>query len=137
MSVCALDHIVLDVANVEQSLRFYQTALGLSAERVGAWRRGEVGFPSLRINASTIIDLVSASGTPAHTATSSRTNLAHFCLVTDSPDLESAMQNLAAAGVAVETGPVTRSGARGNATSIYFRDPDQNLIELRTYAGQA
>jgi len=136
MSVCALDHIVLDVANVEQSLHFYQSALGLGAERVEAWRRGEVGFPSLRINEATIIDLVSDSGAPASTNASSRTNLAHFCLVTDSASLDQAIQTLAAAGVAVETGPVTRSGARGNALSIYFRDPDQNLIELRTYAGQ-
>jgi len=136
MSVCALDHIVLDVTNVEESLRFYQAALGLSAERVDAWRRGEVGFPSLRINESTIIDLVSESRTPA-TLGQVRTNLAHFCMVTDSPSLDEAMQTLSAAGVAVETGPVTRSGARGTALSIYFRDPDQNLIELRTYAGQA
>src|SRR5262249_29208802 len=113
---------------------------GLDAERVEAWRRGEVGFPSLRINASTIIDLVSDAGGPSSSggdSDTSRTNLAHFCLVTDSPNLDAAMHSLAAAGVAVETGPVTRSGARGNALSIYFRDPDQNLIELRTYAGQA
>jgi catechol 2,3-dioxygenase-like lactoylglutathione lyase family enzyme len=133
MSVCALDHIVLNVANVEQSLHFYQTALGLGAERVEAWRRGEVGFPSVRVNESTIIDLVSESGSPAQ----GRTNLAHFCLVTDSPNLEQAIQTLNSAGVAIETGPVTRSGARGNALSIYFHDPDQNLIELRTYAGQS
>jgi catechol 2,3-dioxygenase-like lactoylglutathione lyase family enzyme len=133
MSVCALDHIVLDVANVERSLEFYQKGLGLPAERVDAWRRGEVGFPSLRINESTIIDLV--SGSPAQSP--ARGNLAHFCLVTDSPDLDEAMRSLASAGTAIETGPVRRSGARGNALSIYFRDPDQNLIELRTYAGKA
>jgi len=114
---------------VKQSLDFYQRALGLSAERVEAWQRGEVGFPSLRINESTIIDLVSGSAgqSPA------RSNLAHFCLVTDSPNLDQAIQTLQAAGVAIETGPARRSGARGDALSIYFRDPDKNLIELRTY----
>jgi catechol 2,3-dioxygenase-like lactoylglutathione lyase family enzyme len=129
MAVCALDHIVLDVADVKRSLEFYQRALGLSAERVEAWQRGEVGFPSLRINDSTIIDLVSDSAGQAP----ARGNLAHFCLVTDSPNLDQAIQTLQAAGVAIETGPARRSGARGDALSIYFRDPDKNLIELRTY----
>ena len=134
MPVCALDHIVLNVADVERSLRFYQAALGLTAERVEAWRRHEVGFPSLRINASTLIDLVMAPERAS--ASESKSNLAHFCLVTDSPTLDEATQALEAAGAVVETGPVVRSGARGNALSIYFRDPDNNLIELRTYAGQ-
>jgi catechol 2,3-dioxygenase-like lactoylglutathione lyase family enzyme len=132
MAVCALDHIVLDVADVKRSLEFYQRALGLGAERVEAWQRGEVGFPSLRVNDSTIIDLVSdAAGQSGHSA--ARGNLAHFCLVTDSPNLDHAIQTLHAAGVAIETGPARRSGARGDALSIYFRDPDNNLIELRTY----
>jgi catechol 2,3-dioxygenase-like lactoylglutathione lyase family enzyme len=130
MPVCALDHIVLNVSDVERSLAFYQSALGLTAERVDAWRRKEVGFPSLRINESTIIDLVAA---PARAA-EGELNLAHFCLVTDSPTLDEAIQALSAAGTSIETGPAVRSGARGNALSIYFRDPDQNLIELRTYA---
>ena len=133
MSVCALDHIVLNVADVERSLNFYEQALGLGAERVEAWRRHEIGFPSVRISPSTLIDLVSAPRTEAELG---QENLAHFCLVTDSPNLDDAIKSLAAAGVEVETGPATRWGARGAALSIYFRDPDHNLIELRTYAGQ-
>src|SRR5579859_4393622 len=58
MPVCALDHIVLNVANVERSLRFYQTTLGLAAERVEAWRRHEVGFPNVRVSPSTLIGLI-------------------------------------------------------------------------------
>ncbi|MCA1646059.1 MAG: VOC family protein [Chloroflexi bacterium] len=133
MPVCALDHIVLNVADVERSLAFYQNVLDLAAERVEAWRRHEVGFPSLRINASTLIDLVQAPQAESE----GRSNLAHFCLVTDSSSLDEAMRMLAEAGTEIETGPVVRSGARGNALSIYFRDPDQNLIELRTYAAAA
>ena len=132
MRVSALDHIVLNVEDVERSLAFYQGQLGLAGERVDAWRRGDVRFPSVRVNKQTIIDLVAA---PAGSADQSRTNLAHFCLVTDSPDLDGAVQALQRAGVAIEEGPTVRSGARGNALSIYFRDPDHNLIELRTYAG--
>jgi catechol 2,3-dioxygenase-like lactoylglutathione lyase family enzyme len=131
--ITALDHIVLNVSDVERSLAFYEGVLGLSAERVEAWRRGELRFPSVRINESTIIDLVQAPAEPGER----RLNLAHFCLVTEDEDLEATARELSSAGVAVEVGPAVRSGARGNALSIYFRDPDDNLIELRTYARAA
>ena len=133
LRISALDHIVLNVQDVQRSLDFYHGHLGLPAERVDAWRRGEVRFPSVRVNDATIIDLVQSVAD----GTAQTTNLAHFCLATDSPDLESAIQALADAGVRVEQGPVVRSGARGDALSIYFRDPDNNQIELRTYARQA
>jgi catechol 2,3-dioxygenase-like lactoylglutathione lyase family enzyme len=128
--VVALDHIVLNVQDVERSLAFYERTLGLPAERVEAWRRGELRFPSVRVNDSTIIDLVHAPSDSSQ----QRLNVAHFCLVTDSPDLDVVADQLRSAGVSIEIGPVVRSGARGNALSIYFRDPDDNQIELRTYA---
>lgn len=129
--IIALDHIVLNVADVERSLAFYSRTLGLPAERVEAWRRGELRFPSVRVNDATIIDLVHA---PAE-AGERVENLAHFCLVTDAEDINAVAQELTSAGVVIERGPGMRSGARGNALSLYFRDPDHNLIELRTYAG--
>jgi catechol 2,3-dioxygenase-like lactoylglutathione lyase family enzyme len=131
MRVVELDHIVLLVSDVERSLAFYSGTLGLSAERVERWRAGEVGFPSVRVNADTIIDLVKA---PARDG-ARQPNLAHFCLVTDTEGLDGAIQELASAGVSVKKGPGRRSGARGDAMSIYFDDPDGNEIELRTYAG--
>ena len=129
IGVTGLDHIVLNVADVERSLAFYQDTLGLAAERVEAWRSGKLQFPSVRVNASTIIDLVAAPG-----ANRQQPNLAHFCLVTDRQDLVGVARELTAAGVQIEVGPAVRSGARGDGLSIYFRDPDDNLIELRTYA---
>lgn len=127
-----LDHIVLNVTDVERSLAFYGRCLGLGAERLEAWRRGEVGFPSLRVDESTIIDLV---GVPAGQEADAgrRTNMAHFCLVAAADDLEPLMAQLGEAGVAIERGPVTNWGARGMGRSIYFRDPDGNLVELRAY----
>ncbi|HZO30118.1 MAG TPA: VOC family protein [Chloroflexota bacterium] len=130
--ISALDHIVLNVADVERSLAFYSELLGLPAERVEAWRRGELRFPSVRVNEATIIDLVHAPAESGKT----RLNLAHFCLVTDEADLNAVKDQLESVGITTEVGPAVRSGARGNALSIYFRDPDDNLIELRTYAGQ-
>jgi catechol 2,3-dioxygenase-like lactoylglutathione lyase family enzyme len=133
MRVSGLDHIVLNVKDVKQSLTFYQRHLGLAAERVEAWQRGDVRFPSLRINQSTIIDLVGTPGTDG----GMRPNLAHFCVVVEDADLTGAAEDLNRAGVKVEQGPAMRSGARGDALSIYFRDPDDNLIEVRTYARRA
>ena len=131
MRVCGLDHIVLNVRDVERSLDFYHRVLGLPAERVEAWRKGDVGFPSVRVNEATIIDLFA---TPEADGAGSGLNLNHFCLVTERADLEAAAQELTQAGVTIERGPAVRSGARGDGLSVYFRDPDNNLIELRTYS---
>jgi catechol 2,3-dioxygenase-like lactoylglutathione lyase family enzyme len=131
MRVCGLDHIVLNVQDVERSLDFYHRVLGLPAERVDAWRKGEVGFPSVRVNESTIIDLFAMPEDDG--AARGGLNLTHFCLVTERADLETAAQELEHVGVTIERGPAVRSGARGDGFSVYFRDPDANLIELRTY----
>jgi catechol 2,3-dioxygenase-like lactoylglutathione lyase family enzyme len=129
--ISGLDHIVLNVTDVERSLEFYSGVLGLPAERVEGWRKGELPFPSVRINEGTIVDLVKAK----EGLDERRLNLAHFCLVCDDADLDAVAQELTSLGVTIEVGPARRSGARGMALSIYFRDPDDNLIELRTYAG--
>jgi catechol 2,3-dioxygenase-like lactoylglutathione lyase family enzyme len=132
MRVCGLDHIVLNVRDVERSLDFYHRVLGLPAERVDAWRKGDVGFPSVRVNDAIIIDLFAMP--EGGGASGAGLNLNHFCLVTERADLEAAAEELTQAGVTIERGPGVRSGARGDGLSFYFRDPDANLIELRTYA---
>jgi catechol 2,3-dioxygenase-like lactoylglutathione lyase family enzyme len=130
MRIAGLDHIVLNVADVERSLGFYNGCLGLPAERVEEWRRGTLPFPSVRINDATIIDLVKTDPDAPRGAP----NLNHFCLVTADADLDEISDALGRAGVPIENGPAIRSGARGDALSIYFRDPDHNQIEVRTYA---
>ena len=120
--VTGLDHIVLDVSDVERSLAFYVDQLGLAPMRVDEWRRGEVLFPSVRIDATTIIDLLAGAPTGE--------NLNHFCLVIEPTDLDA----LGAGGrFEVVDGPDIRFGAQGNATSLYVRDPDGNTVELRHY----
>ncbi|HET6951494.1 MAG TPA: VOC family protein [Acidimicrobiales bacterium] len=122
-SALGLDHIVLVVADVERSLAWYGRHAGLPAERVEAWRRGELPFPSLRIDPGTIIDLIPGRGDDG------RGHLDHICLVVGAdhqaalaadPDLE-----------VVDRG--MRSGARGDAYSIYVRDPDGLTVEFRSY----
>ena len=116
------DHFVLDVADVERSLAFYVGELGLAPVRVDEWRRGEVLFPSARVDESMIIDFVATPPTGE--------NMNHFCLVIEPVDFDT----LVAAGrFDVVDGPGTRFGARGDGTSLYVRDPDGNTVELRYY----
>ena len=124
MHIVALDHIVLKVADVERSLAFYAETLGLPAERVDQWRAGKVGFPSVRVNEHTIVDLVSEPP--------DGNNLAHFCLVADG-DIETLKAELEGKNVAIERGPLSRSGARGDGLSFYIRDPDGTQVEIRCY----
>jgi catechol 2,3-dioxygenase-like lactoylglutathione lyase family enzyme len=120
--VVALDHVVLNVADVERSLAFYVDELGLEPIHVEEWRRGERFFPSVRVSADTILDLLAAPRTGD--------NVDHVCLVVEPMDFDA----LKASGrFDVLEGPATRFGARGDGTSIYFRDPDANLVELRYY----
>jgi len=122
LKVTDLDHIVVNVADVERALAFYCDELGLAPVRVDEWRRHEVPFPSARVNASTIIDLLPLAR-PGE-------NIDHFCLVVEPTDLA----EIAASGrFEVVSGPVQRYGARGDGMSLYVRDPDGNLVELRYY----
>jgi catechol 2,3-dioxygenase-like lactoylglutathione lyase family enzyme len=117
-----LDHIVLLVESVDKSLAWYAAVLGAEPDRVDEWRRGEASFPSLRLNADTVIDLVEEERTGE--------NVKHFCLVVEDADLH----QLARSGqVEVVEGPDQRWGARGTGTVLYVRDPDDNVVELRTY----
>jgi catechol 2,3-dioxygenase-like lactoylglutathione lyase family enzyme len=120
--IVAFDHVVLNVADVERSLSFYCGELGLAGERIEEWRRAEVLFPSVRVTESTIIDLLAAPRTGE--------NADHICLVVEPMDFD----ELKASGrFEVVDGPARRSGARGEGTSLYLRDPDRNLVELRYY----
>lgn len=142
--VTELDHIVLNVRDIDKTLGFYTGVLGLQGERVQEFKEGKVGFPSVRINEHTLIDFSQvsqvspvSSDKPVKKASASETgvggNLNHFCLVVDEVDFSVIVNYLKEHGVQILTGPVSRWGARGRATSIYFNDPDGNEIEIRAY----
>jgi len=122
MHVTGLDHLVLRVGDVERALGYYCGVLGLPGERIEQWRRGEVPFPSVRVDAGTIIDLLEAPRTGE--------NLDHLCLVLEAADWEAAVLS---PEIEVLRGPSQLFGARGTGTSIYTRDPDGNTVELRHY----
>ncbi|MFV0523164.1 MAG: VOC family protein [Acidimicrobiales bacterium] len=122
MHVHTLDHIVLNCADVETSLAWYTERIGLVGDRVDEWRTGEVPFPSVRINDHVLIDLFDGP----HDGT----NLNHFCLVVDRADVDRVVDDPA---FEVVDGPGDRYGARGRGWSVYVRDPDGNIVELRSY----
>lgn len=122
VKVEGMDHIVLVVADVERSLAWYRDTLGLQPVRVEEWKDGRAPFPSVRIDERTIIDLLAGDRTGM--------NLDHLCLAIEPTDLH----ELAGSGrFDVVDGPGPRFGARGTGTSLYVRDPDGNVVELRHY----
>jgi catechol 2,3-dioxygenase-like lactoylglutathione lyase family enzyme len=122
MRVHALDHLVINSADVERSLAWYTGALGLRGERVDDWRAGRVPFPSVRIDDHTIIDLMALPR--------SGRNIDHLCLVVDRVDVDAVPAD---DRFDVVEGPVERWGARGIGWSVYVLDPDGNQVELRSY----
>ena len=134
IKITELDHIVLNVRDIDRSLRFYTDVLGLKGERVEEFRAGQVGFPSVRIHDRTIIDLFpSHDGATQLTSETVRRNLNHFCLVVGPEDFSGIVEYLQENQVVIREGPVSRWGAQGRATSVYFPDPDGNEIEIRCY----
>lgn len=121
---------MLNVRDIERSLAFYIEVLGLEGERLEEFREGKVGFPSVRISETCLIDLMTVDRDKSEEAT---TNLAHYCLVAENLDFENLIDNLGKAGVTVLRGPVSRWGARGDAKSLYILDPDDNEVEIRSY----
>lgn len=122
MRVSGLDHVVLCVADTRRSVKWYSERLGLVSERFEEWQRGEVLFTSLRIDENTIIDLLETEP--------SGVNVDHLCLVVEDFDPD---QAAASGDWDVHGGPAEVWGARGMGRSLYVRDPDGHVIELRTY----
>jgi catechol 2,3-dioxygenase-like lactoylglutathione lyase family enzyme len=119
--VRALDHIVLCVRDVAATRRFYEQLLGMESreERPGKW--------SLHFGAQKI-SLQDAMHAPA-IARDTVPGSGNFCLLTDEP-LDAVAAALHQAGVAILDGPAERAGATGPILSVYFHDPDGNLVEV-------
>jgi len=129
-----MDHIVLNVVDIEMMLQFYTEILQLPGERLDAFRTGSVPFPSVRISKDTVIDLFPRKmwqgAVPADVC---RPNLNHFCLTTDQATWEQLRVRLLDRGITIDDGPVRRWGAHGTGISLYIRDPEENIIEIRYY----
>ena len=126
-----LDHLVLTVADIERSAAFYEGALGFERE----FFRGPEGQPrhALRFGRQKINLQDRATDTPTKALTPTFGS-GDFCLIAAVP-LDEVLAHLQARGIPIVDGPVARRGALGPMRSIYFRDPDGNLVEVAEYPG--
>jgi catechol 2,3-dioxygenase-like lactoylglutathione lyase family enzyme len=121
MRIASLDHLVLTVADPDATVAFY--------ERLGMLREAfEGGRVALRFGRQKI-NLHRAGAEIAPHARRPTPGSGDVCLLVEGP-LDAVERELAAAGIAVELGPVERTGAQGPLRSLYLRDPDGNLVEL-------
>ncbi|MEE8188170.1 MAG: VOC family protein [Kiloniellales bacterium] len=121
-----LDHLVITVRDVEATCRFFETVLGMRRETFGEGRVA-LHFGRQKINVHPYpspVELVAKDPRPG---------TVDLCFIAETP-LERVMAHLAACGIEIEMGPVECVGAEGPMTSVYFRDPDGNLIEVSNYA---
>ena len=133
---CLMDHIVLNVEDDVKMITFYSKVLLFATERLEEYRTGDAPFPSVRLNADTIIDLFPKKMWQKSSGTGQdRGRLNHFCIVLNHEAWKNLLERLQANNVEIEEGPVPRWGAHGTGISIYFRDPEGNLIEARQYEG--
>lgn len=125
MKIDRLDHLVLTVRDVEATCRFYSTVLGMEVVSFGSGHRA-LAFGHQKIN------LHQAGHEYLPHAANPLPGSADLCFISAIP-LSSVLDHLRACDVPVLEGPVERTGATGRIRSVYFRDPDQNLIEISEY----
>ncbi len=125
MKIDRIDHIVLTVGDVAATVAFYTRVLGMEEVRFGEGRTA-LRFGRQKIN------LHQAGREFEPKAAAPMPGSADLCLISATP-LEAVLRRLEARGVAIELGPVKRTGATGPIESLYIRDPDGNLVEISTY----
>jgi catechol 2,3-dioxygenase-like lactoylglutathione lyase family enzyme len=125
MNILRIDHIVLTVKDIPATIQFYESVLGMRSETFAAGRVA-LSFEQQKIN---LHQYGNEFEPKADTPLPGSQDL---CFITDS-DLSAAMEHVRGLGVEILEGPVARTGAKGQITSFYFRDPDLNLIEVGSY----
>jgi catechol 2,3-dioxygenase-like lactoylglutathione lyase family enzyme len=132
VKVDALDHIVINVADVARSAQWYQKVLGMEVRVFdpgpGKTPRTSLVFGNQKIN----VRPSNADKIEWFTADHETAGSDDLCFLTSSTP-EQVVAHLNACGVAIAEGPVNRQGARGTLRSVYCRDPDGSLIEISSY----
>jgi catechol 2,3-dioxygenase-like lactoylglutathione lyase family enzyme len=125
MHVKRIDHLVLTVADIDHSVEFYSRVMGMQRVEFGEGRIA-LAFGAQKIN------LHQHGREFSPRAGQVQTGSADLCFVIEEP-VALALEELREHGVEIIEGPVPRTGAEGEIVSLYFRDPDRNLIEVCNY----
>ncbi len=130
IKILSLDHVVFNVSDPERTLRFFAGTLGLAPERVDEYRAGKVPFPSVRVNAETIVDFFPPE---YHRTAPGGNNVNHIALtVAQTPTEIEAF--LTASGIPIVREMTGNFGAQGDtAHAFHVADPDGNVLELHAY----
>ena len=132
VKVNALDHLVINVADVARSVEWYRNILGMEVRVFdpghGKPKRTSLVFGNQKID----VRPRDADKVEWFTAEHEMAGSDDLCFLTSSAP-EAVVAHLKACSVAIEEGPVARQGARGTLRSIYCRDPDGSLIEISSY----
>lgn len=119
-----IDHVVLRVADLDRTLHFYKSVLGLRVERIFE----KIGLYQLRCGAN-LIDIMPLKPGERLAEPADR-GIEHLCLSIEA-DLDDVQAGLKALGIPISLGPMEVYGARGFGTSVYIKDPDGYDIELK------
>ena len=125
MEIDHLDHLVLTVKSIPATCEFYARVLGMEVVTFGGNRQA-LAFDTQKIN---LHEAGKEWEPKAHCPTPGSADL---CFITLAP-LADVVEHLRRCGIEIIEGPVKRTGATGSITSVYFRDPDLNLIEVSNY----
>ena len=134
-SPVTVDHLVLVAADVRATLAFYRRVLGAEVRDLAEWERGEREYPVLHFGGWKV-NVHPSDTDAAPRAARPAVGSVDLCLQWPAP-IADAQAHLASLGVPVELGPVEQEGAAGWGRSVYFRDPDGNLLELISYESSA
>jgi catechol 2,3-dioxygenase-like lactoylglutathione lyase family enzyme len=128
MQINRIDHLVITVADIERSVDFYQSVLGMQRIEFAG------GRVALRCGAQKI-NLHQLGSEFEPKAQQVKAGSADLCFIADTP-INEALEQFRQQGVELIDGPVERSGANGAIISLYLRDPDGNLIEISNYLNE-
>jgi catechol 2,3-dioxygenase-like lactoylglutathione lyase family enzyme len=128
-SIDRIDHVVLNCRDVEATVAWYKRVLGMESEVFGEYRHTALKFGRQKFN-------VRPTGRADWwSVKNDAPGALDLCFITKQPP-DQVVAHLNACGVKIETGPRQQIGALGPMTSVYFHDPDGNLIEVASYRSE-